>query len=79
MSDRKIIACTVKPGFNTDTDEVSFISERGYVTCVCLDKVISANVTGDRIVIMCEGANTHSRYINVYDANTCALIEVLPA
>lgn len=75
MSNRKIIACSVRPGKAYNTHEVSFISESGYVAGVCLENVISANVVGDRIVVMCE--NSSGRYLNVYDVNTCALKEVL--
>lgn len=78
MSNRKIIACVVTPGQVPGTSEVQFISESGYVAGTCLDTVISTNVTGDRVIVMCESQLTHKRWINIYDANTCGLIDVQP-
>ena len=77
--DNKIIACIVRDGQRPGTSEVEFIGKNGYVAGVGLDKVISANVVGDQIVVMCESQLTKNRWINIYDAYTCRQINVLPA
>lgn len=72
---RKIIACNIRPDHNyTHSQNVDFISETGYVTGVMHQNVISANVVGDRITIVCEGGKS----LYIYDANTCQLLQVQP-
>ena len=79
MSSRnKIIACVVEPGQYNGTNEVKFISEKGYIGGVCVDTVISATVTGDTVNIICESQQSKQRWMNVYDAYTGRQINVIP-
>ena len=77
--DNKIITCVVSPGQYSGTSDVKFYSKNGYVTGIGLDHVLSVNVTGDQIVIMCESQSTGNRWINVFDAYTCRQINTMPA